>query len=88
MVFYLFRPRASLNGIPFPCSAHYRLWIQPGPRRRAGSSSNTQGSPEQAAPVQNTASRSCGQSQTGGKKEESPLVWAFSLSEGGVSSEW
>jgi hypothetical protein len=34
MVFYLFRVRSGVNGIPLPSSAQYRLWIQPKPRRR------------------------------------------------------
>ncbi len=42
MVFYLFLPRASLNGIPLSSSAQYHLWIQPRLRR----SPRTMGHPQ------------------------------------------
>jgi hypothetical protein len=52
MVFYLFRPRASLNGIPLPSSAHYRLWIQPQSRPLARNSGNSQRWNQHAVPAQ------------------------------------
>jgi hypothetical protein len=52
MVFYLFRPRASLNGIPLPSSAQYRLWIQPKWRRLAGNSGRPETQTQQVVPTE------------------------------------
>jgi len=52
MVFYLVRARGGVNGIPLPCSAQYRLWIQPRSRRLAGNSDSPQTQTQQAAPAQ------------------------------------
>ena len=52
MVFYLFRPRASLNGSPFPSSAQYRLWIQPMSRHSVGNSGHPQAQIQRAALAQ------------------------------------
>jgi hypothetical protein len=35
-MFYLFRARGGVSGIPLPGSAQYRLWIQPQSRRLTG----------------------------------------------------
>jgi len=59
MVFYLFRPRASLNGIPLPSSAQYRLWIQPRLRHSVGNSGHPQAQIQQAASAQVPVSPPC-----------------------------
>jgi len=84
MVFYLFRARGGVNGIPMPSSAHYRLWIQPRPRHQAGTSGHPQTQTHrQHRPKFPRASR---RAEPRGKpeKEESPFVWAFLTQKGGI----
>jgi len=52
MVFYLFRARGGVNGIPMPSSAHYRLWIQPKSRRLAGNSCRPETQTQQVVPTE------------------------------------
>jgi len=59
MVFYLFRARSGVSGIPKPSSAQYRLWIQPRSRRLAGNSGHPQVQIQQAAPAQVPVSPPC-----------------------------
>ena len=49
-MFYLFRARGGVNGIPMPSSAQYRLWIQPKWRRLAGNSGRPETQTQQAVP--------------------------------------
>ncbi len=57
MYSYLFRQRGGANGIPFPSSAHYRLWIQPRWRREAGPGTSQlahEGARNDCQPIRNT----------------------------------
>jgi len=56
MVFYLFRPKAILSGIPFPCSAQYRLWIQPRRRRFAKAQPRSRSQIQETVPSEVSAS--------------------------------
>jgi hypothetical protein len=56
MVFYLFRARGGVNGIPMPSSAQYRLWIQPKWQRLAGNSGRLETQTQQVVPTEVSAS--------------------------------
>jgi len=83
-VFYLFRPRGGVNGIPLPCSAHYRLWIQPQSRRSAELRAVLK--PQASGPHQPKTLSPIRPAKIRGKteKEESPFVWAFLAQKGGI----
>jgi len=83
MVFYLFRLRGGVNGIPLPSSAQYRLWIQPRSRHSVGNSGHPQAQIRQAAPAQVPVSPPCPNLGEKPEKEESPFVWAFLAQKGG-----
>ena len=53
-MFYLFRARSGVNGLPLPSSPQHRLWIQPRSRRLTGNSGTPQVSSERVAPVRDT----------------------------------
>jgi hypothetical protein len=59
-MFYLFRARGGVNGIPLPGSAQYRLWIQPRSRHLAENSGSPRVSSERVAPAQGTLAQPCG----------------------------